>query len=317
MKTKFTERFGVELPIVQGGLAHLAFSELCIAVSEAGGLGQLTAATMPSPEFLREEIRRVRAATDKPFAVNFSLGRTSLDEFIKVTIEEGVECISVTGGNPQPLFEAFDGTPVKKIVLVAGVRQAQKAEELGADAVIAVGFEGGGHIGRDDIGTMVLVPRVAESVSIPVLAAGGISDGRGLAAALALGADGIEMGTRFVATQECRAHPAYKEALLAANETSTVVIERSIGRPGRALRNRWTEDILAAEDRGAGIEELLPLISGKANRRAGLEGDMDQGFVWAGQGVGLIKNIPTVKELLDEIVADAKKALDRARSMME
>lgn len=312
MKTKFTERFEVELPIVQGGLAHLAFSELCIAVSEAGGLGQLTAATMPSADYLREEIRRVRAATDKPFAVNFALGRRSLDDLIRVTIEEKVECISVTGGNPKDLFDAFDGVPVKKIVLVAGVRQAQKAEALGADAVIAVGFEGGGHIGRDDIGTLVLVPRVAESVNIPVLAAGGIADGRGLAAALALGADGIEMGTRFVATQECRAHPAYKQALVQADETSTVVIERTLGRPGRAIANEWTDKILAAEARGAGIDELLPLISGEANRRAGIEGNMEQGFVWAGQGVGLIRHIPTVKELLDEIVADARKYLNAA-----
>ena len=317
MRTRFTERFDVELPIVQGGLAHLAFSELCIAVSAAGGLGQLTAATMPSPEALREEIRKVRAATDRPFAVNFALGRTRLDDLIRVTIEERVEYISVTGGNPAPLFAAFEGVPVRKLVLVAGVRQAQKAEALGADAVIAVGFEGGGHIGRDDLGTMVLVPRVVESVSIPVLASGGIADGRGLAAALALGADGIEMGTRFVATQECRAHPAYKQALVDADETSTVVIERSLGRPGRALRNAWTDAILAAEAQGATAEELLPLISGQANRRSAVEGQLDEGFVWASQGIGLIRDVPTVRELLERMVAEARQALAKAARALE
>lgn len=317
MKTRFTERFGVQLPIVQGGLAHLAFSELCIAVCKAGGLGQLTAATMPSADFLREEIRRVREATDGLFAINFALGRRRLDDFVRVAIQEKIECITITGGNPQPLFDAFADHPVLKIVLVAGVRQAQKAEALGADAVIAVGFEGGGHIGRDDIGTMVLVPRVVDSVNIPVLAAGGIVDGRGLAAALLLGADGIEMGTRFVATQECRAHPSYKEAMLVADETSTTVIKRSIGQPARALRNQWTDDILAAEARGATSEELLPLISGQATYRAAVEGRMAEGFVWAGQGVGLINDIPTVAEMIRNIVADARKALAEAQKVFD
>lgn len=317
MRTRFTERFGVELPIVQGGLAYLAHSELCAAVSKAGGLGQLTAATMGSPEVLREEIRKVRAMTDRPFAVNFAIGHRDLSDFIRVTIEERVEIISVTGGNPEPLFAAFRGHPVLKMVLVAGVRQAQKAEALGADAVIAVGFEGGGHIGRDDIGTMVLVPRVVESVNIPVLASGGIVDGRGLAAALALGADGVEMGTRFVATAECRAHPAYKQALIDAKESDTVVIERSLGRPGRALRNAWTEKILEAEARGATLEELLPMISGQANTRAALEGRLEEGFVWAGQGVGLIRDIPSVEELLRRMVEEAAAALRRSIERLE
>ncbi|EKP95224.1 2-nitropropane dioxygenase-like enzyme [Thermaerobacter subterraneus DSM 13965] len=317
MRTRFTERFGVELPIVQGGLAYLARSELCAAVSAAGGLGQLTAATMESPEVLRQEIRRVRERTDRPFGVNFAIGHRDLSEFVRVTIEEQVPVISVTGGNPEPLFKAFEGHPVLKMVLVAGVRQAQKAEALGADAVIAVGVEGGGHIGRDDIGTLVLVRRVVESVQIPVLASGGIVDGRGLAAALVLGADGIEMGTRFVATVECPAHPAYKQALVEARETDTVVIERSLGRPGRVLRGPWPERILEAEARGAGLDELLPLISGKANTRAALEGKLDEGFVWAGQGVGLIRDIPTVAELLRRMVDEAAAALREAGERLQ
>ncbi|MDD1516244.1 NAD(P)H-dependent flavin oxidoreductase, partial [Priestia megaterium] len=217
MKTRITEIFGIQYPIVQGGLAYLAYAELASAVSNAGGLGQITAATLGTQEKLREEIRRVRTMTDKPFGVNFAIARHDgkYKDLLEVAIEEKVPAISITGGNPQPVFERIKGENIKTLVLVSGVRQAQKAEELGADAVMAVGQEGGGHLGRDDIGTMVLIPRVVESVSIPVLASGGIGDGRGLLAAFALGAEGIEMGTRFIATQECvHANSVYKEALV-------------------------------------------------------------------------------------------------------
>ena len=319
MKTRVTELLNIELPIVQGGLAHLAYSELAAAVSNAGGLGQVTALTLPSPDALREEIRKIRSLTDKPFGVNFAIGQhnRSYADYLEVAIEEKVPAVSITGGNPKPLLERLAGTGIITMVLVASVRQAQKAEELGAHIVMAVGNEGGGHLGRDEIGTMVLVPRVAESVRIPVLASGGIVDGRGLAAALALGADGVEMGTRFVATAECRAHPAYKQALVEAKESDTVVIERSLGRPGRALRNSWTEKILQAEARGATLEELLPMISGQANTRAALEGRLEEGFVWAGQGVGLIRDIPTVEELLRRMVEEAAAALRRSLEHLE
>ncbi|MDD1516245.1 NAD(P)H-dependent flavin oxidoreductase, partial [Priestia megaterium] len=217
MKTRITEIFGIQYPIVQGGLAYLAYAELASAVSNAGGLGQITAATLGTPEKLREEIRKVRTMTDKPFAVNFAIARHDgkYKDLLEVAIEEKVPAISITGGNPQPVFERIRGEDIKTLVLVSGVRQAQKAEELGADAIMAVGQEGGGHLGRDDIGTMVLIPRVVDSVSIPVLASGGIGDGRGLLAAFSLGAEGIEMGTRFIATQECvHANSVYKEALV-------------------------------------------------------------------------------------------------------
>ena len=193
------------------------------------------------------------------------------------------------------------------MVLVAAPRQAQKAESLGVDAVIAVGYEGGGHIGRDDIGTIVLVPRIVDSVRIPVLASGGIGDARGLAAALALGAEGIEMGTRFVATRECAAHPAYKQALVDARETDTAIIERTIGRPGRVLKGPWPEKILAMEAEGATIETLLPYISGEVNRRGARDGDLENSFVWSGQVAGLIDDVPPVAELIERIVRGAEE----------
>lgn len=314
MRTRLTGRFGIEKPIIQGGLAHLAFAGLAAAVCRAGGLGQITAASLCDGEALRQEIRLLRSLTDRPYAVNFALGHRDLSPYLDIALEEGAPIISVTGGNPEPLFKQADASGVKvaKIVLVAGVRQAQKAEGLGADAVVAVGFEGGGHIGRDDIGSMVLIPLVVDSVAIPVVASGGIAGGRGLAAALALGAEGIEMGTRFVATQECIAHANYKRALLAGKETDTVIIERTLGRPGRALRNAMAQHILEAEAAGRPLADILPLISGAANKRAAIDGDMADGFVWAGQAMGLIDDIPTVAALLARTIGDAEEAIAQA-----
>jgi len=313
MRTRVTEIFGIRYPIVQGGLAHLAFAELCAAVSNAGGLGQISAATIPGgPDGLRAEIRKVRQLTDRPFAVNVAISahRDSM-ALVEAALAEDVGIMSFTAGNPEPYLRRLEGTGVKTLVLVASVRQAQKVEQLGGTAVIAVGYEGGGHLGRDDVGTMVLVPRILESVSIPVLASGGIGDGRGLAAALAMGADGIEMGTRFVATAECIAHPNYKQALVAARETDTLIIERSLGTPGRVLAGPAAERILALEQAGA-RDELIRAISGAENRRAAIDGDMEGGWVWAGQVAGLIHDIPSVQDLLDRIVGDAARRLRAA-----
>ncbi len=311
-KTRVTDLLGIEYPIIQGGLASLSLAELAAAVSNAGGLGQIVAAYFhDDPDGLRAEIAKVRRLTDKPFAVNVAMGRAPLLHLLDVVLEEGVPVVSFTGGDPTPYFERAQGVELKKLVLVAGTRQAQKAERLGADAVMAVGFEGGGHIGRDDVGTMVLVPRVVDSVSIPVIASGGLGDGRGLVAALALGAEGIEMGTRFVATQECRAHPNYKKALVEAREMDTVIIKRTIRQPARALRGPFADRILAAEAEGVGMEGLLPLIKGERNRRAAVQGELDEGYAWAGQVVGLIDDVPTVAELMARIVAQAREVAAR------
>ncbi|MCL4352095.1 MAG: nitronate monooxygenase family protein, partial [Firmicutes bacterium] len=217
--------------------------------------------------------------------------------------------ISLTGGNPAPYVDRVKKRGAKLLVLVAGVRAAQKAESLGADVVIAVGQEGGGHIGRDDVGTMVLTPRVVDSVKIPVVASGGIADGRGLVAALALGASGIEMGTRFVATVESPAHAKYKAALVSESEQNTRIIERPLGRPGRVLPSSYVEQLLIDEKSGLSPDQLLARVVGDVNRNAAIGGDLDRGFVWGGQAVGLIQDIPTVQELVSTMVAEAQAVL--------
>lgn len=307
-KTRVTELLGTRLPIVQGGLAYLAYAELAAAVSNAGGLGQITAMSLSSPELLKEEIRKVRQLTDKPFGVNFAIGDhgRSFSHMLQAAIEENVPVISMTGGNPTPIFEQLEGTSIKKLVLVAARKQALKAEKLGADAVMVVGHEGGGHLGRDDIGTMVLIPQVVDAVSIPVIASGGIGDGRGWMAAHALGAEGIEMGTRFIATKECvHASSVYKEALINSSESDTVIIKRSIGAPARTLQNSWTDKILEIEAADPSYEALKTYISGEANKKYIYEGKTDEGFGWAGQVAGLIKDVPSVHELLDRMTAEA------------
>lgn len=314
MKTRVTELLKIKYPVVQGGLAYLAYADLAAAVSNAGGLGQITAMSLPSEAALREEIRKVKSMTDQPFGVNFAIGQynRSYEGMVDVALEEGVKVVSVTGGNPEPLIRRLDGHDVKKLVLVASVRQAQKAEAIGADAVMAVGQEGGGHLGRDDIGTLVLIPRVVDSVKIPVLASGGIGDGRGILAALALGAEGVEMGTRFIATQECvHAHPAYKEAILKSTEQDTAVIKRTLGAPARVIRTEGSDQILQLEKEGAGYEQLKPLISGENNRTFIYEGNAQKGFGWAGQVIGLIEDIPHVQELFDRMFQEVENTYAR------
>lgn len=311
MKTRLTELLGIRYPIIQGGLSYLAYAELAAAVSKAGGLGQITATFVGEAGWLREEIAKVRRLTDRPFAVNFALGRRFSPELVEVALGERVPAVSVTGGNPEPVLSRLKGSGIKTLVLVAGVRQALKAESLGADVIVAVGTEGGGHIGRDDVTTMVLVPRVVSAVRVPVVASGGIADGRGLAAALAMGAEGVEMGTRFVATKECVAHEQYKKALVAATEADTIVIERSIGRPARVLKNPYAEYVLAKENEGIPAEELVPLVRGEFNRAAAIEGRVDEGLAWAGQSTGLIEDVPSVAELIERTVAEARLASER------
>lgn len=308
-ETRVTKTFGIQYPIIQGGLAYLAYSDLAAAVSNAGGLGQITAMSLESPEELREEIRKVRNQTTKPFGVNFAIGQHGrpFSHMLEVAIEENVPVVSMTGGNPTPLFDQLKGTEIKKLVLVAARRQAEKAEELGADAVMVVGQEGGGHLGKDDTGTFVLIPQVVDSVSIPVIASGGIGDGRGLMAALSLGAEGIEMGTRFIATKECvHANMVYKEALVNGTENDTVVIKRSIGMPARVIANTWTTKIGELEKKDGGYEVLKEYISGVANKRYIHEGKVDEGFAWAGQVMGLIHDIPSVEELFKRMISEAE-----------
>ncbi|MFL1461420.1 NAD(P)H-dependent flavin oxidoreductase [Roseococcus sp. DSY-14] len=312
IRTRVTEMLGLDWPIVQGGLARVAGPALCAAVSAAGALGQLSTVGLDAAA-LRAAIRQVRAATPRPFGVNFPLGRTDVTPLLEVALEEGVAVIALTAGNPAPWIRRINGA-ARTLVLIAGPELARKAEGAGADLVATVGFEGGGHIGRGEETTLVMVPRVVRAVSIPVLASGGIADGHGLAAALALGAEGVEMGTRFVATQEAQAHDAYKRALLEAAPEDTMLIKRSIGQPGRVLRSPHAEAIVAAEARQniaaeAAGGELLPLIAGEANARGVEAGALDEAYVWAGQCVGLISDLPPAGAVVRRMGEEARSIL--------
>lgn len=308
--TRITELLDIKYPIIQGGLAYLGYSDLAAAVSNAGGLGQITAMSLPDANALRQEILRTQQLTDKPFGVNFAIGMhgTAYIDRVEVAIEEQVSVVTITGGNPTEILKILEPTDIHTLVLVSSRRQAQKAEQLGASAVIVVGQEGGGHLGRDDVGTMVLVPQVVDAVSIPVVASGGIGDGRGWMAASALGAEGIEMGTRFIATQECvRASSSYKKALIESSESDTVVIKRSIHSPARVLRSEYAERILEIERVSPTYEALKDFISGEANKRWICDGNKVEGFGWAGQVTGMIHDIPTVSELMDRMIKEAER----------
>lgn len=308
--TRLTELLQIKYPIIQGGLGYLAYADLAAAVSNAGGLGQITAMSLPSVDALRQEIRRARALTDKPIGVNFAIGLHGVgyEDRVQVVIEEQIPAVTITGGNPATILEILQPTDIQSMVLVSSRRQAQKAEQLGASAVIVVGQEGGGHIGRDDVGTMVLVPQVVDAVDIPVVASGGIGDGRGWMAAQALGAEGIEMGTRFIATKECvDASASYKRALIESSESDTTVIKRSIHSPGRVLRNEYVDKILEIESISPTYDALKHYVSGEANKRWIYDDIKEEGFGWAGQVTGMIHDIPTVSELIERMVNDATR----------
>ncbi|MBX6377937.1 MAG: nitronate monooxygenase, partial [Clostridia bacterium] len=289
--------------------------ELAAAVSEAGGLGIITSATQPTAEDLRREIRRVRELTQKPFAVNINLFPSSRpvpnEAYIDVLLEEGVRIVETSGRSPEPYMKILKDNGVIVIHKVPGVRYARTAERLGCDAVAVVGFETGGHPGMEDIGTFVLVPATVDAVSVPVIAGGGIADGRGFLAALALGAEGVVMGTRFMAVQESIVHPNVKEWMVRATEMDTTIVQRSIGSPSRVAKNSVAAAVLEKEARGASLEELLPLITGQRTVQVYLEGDVEGGIWSCGQAVGLVRDVPTAGELVRRIVAEASAILDR------
>lgn len=315
LETRVTRMLGVRYPIVQGGLARIAGAELAAAVSEAGGIGQISTVGLEGPDALRAEIRKARALTRAPFGVNFPLGRGDVSAMLEAALEEGVSLIAFTAGNPAPWIRRCEGSGARVLVLTSGPEMARKAEGGGADMVATVGYEGGGHLGRGEETTLVMVPRVVDAVRIPVLASGGIADGRGLLAALAMGAEGVEMGTRFVATLEARAHEAYKRALCAATPADTMVIKRSLGTPGRVLQSPFAQHVAALEAAGAAAEEILPLVAGSVNCLAAQEGHLDQGYAWAGQSVGLIAEVEPAGEVVRRTAQQALAYLGRLRGM--
>ena len=309
-KTRITEMFGIEYPIIQGALMWLSRAELVAAVSNAGGLGILAALTFPTTQELREEIKKTKSLTDKPFAVNITLLPTirqrSLEEYIEAAIEEGVGIIETAGRNPRQYMRQLREGGVKVMHKVASVKAVKTAERVGVDAVTIVGFEEGGNPGMDDVTSSVIIPIAVDSVSIPVIAAGGIGDARGFVAALALGAEGVLMGTRFMMSQECPLHPEIKQRLLEATEKDTLLIMRSINNPERVVTTNFARSVLEMEEKGTSLEELLPMIDGLRQKKALDKGDADEAMIPCGQIVGLIHDIPTVKEIIEGMVNEAK-----------
>ena len=299
---------GTELPIIQGGMANIATGEFAAACSNAGALGLIGAGGMRSGEELRGHIRRCRALTDKPFGVNLMLMNPAADEQAKVVIEEGVRVVTTGAGNPGKYIPAFKAAGIRVIPVVAAVAFAQRFVRAGADAVIAEGTESGGHVG--EMTTMALVPQVADAVDVPVIAAGGIGDGRQFAAALSLGACGVQVGTCLLASEECPIHARYKEALLRARDSDTTVTGRSVGGPVRVLKNKMARQYLALEQQGASLEELEKLTLGGL-RRAVFDGDVETGSVMTGQVAGMLHEIRPVREILTQLYADGLAALER------
>lgn len=308
-KTRITEMFGIKYPIIQGALLWLSRAELVAAVSNAGGLGILSALTLPTAEELREEIKKTRSLTDKPFAVNITLLPTiqavDYQRHIDVALEGGVKIIETAGRSPEPYMKQLKEAKVKVMHKVARVKDAKSAERLGVDAVTIVGFEAAGHPGMDEVTSLVLVPITVDAVKIPVIVGGGIGDGRGFAAALALGAEGVLMGTRFMASKECPINPKIAQWMVNAKETDTLMIERSIKNTARVMKTEFSQRVLELEEKGATLEELLPFISGDRSRESYISGDVNDGVIACGQVVGLIHELPSVKEIIDGIINEA------------
>ncbi|MCR1840733.1 enoyl-[acyl-carrier-protein] reductase FabK [Murimonas intestini] len=305
MDTRVTKLLGIEYPIIQGGMAWVAEHNLAAAVSNAGGFGLIGAASAPA-EVVRDEIRKAKELTDKPFGVNIMLLSPHADEVARVVAEEGVKAVTTGAGNPEKYMELWKNAGIKVIPVVASVALARRMERYGADAVVAEGMESGGHIGSQT--TMTLVPQVADAVDIPVIAAGGIGDGRGFAAAMMLGAEAVQMGTRFVVASESIVHGNYKERVIKAKDIDSEVTGMSTGHPVRSLRNKMTREYIKLEQSGASFEELEYLTLGSL-RNAVMEGDVVNGTVMAGQIAGLVKKEQTCREMIEEIMHEAEVLL--------
>lgn len=305
MKTELTDLLGIRIPVIQGGMAWVAEHTLAAAVSDAGGLGIIAAANAPV-EYVRSEIRKAKEQTGRPFGVNIMLLSPYAADIARLVVEEAVPVVTTGAGNPGSYMQQWKEAGIKVMPVVASVALAKLMQRAGADAVIAEGCESGGHIGETT--TMALVPQVADAVSIPVVAAGGIGDGRGMAAAMVLGASGVQMGTRFLVARECQIHPNYKERVLKAKDIDTAVTGRSTGHPVRQLRNKMTRQYLKLEQEGRSFKELEEMTIGSL-RRAVVEGDADYGSMMSGQIAGLVKREQTCREILEELETQTQELL--------
>jgi len=314
-KTRFTEMFGVQYPIVQGGMQWVGRAELTSAVANAGALGFLTALTQPTPEDLVKEIARCRGMTDKPFGVNLTILPTLVPrpygEYIDAIISSGVKIVETAGNNPKPFLPKFKEAGIKVIHKCTSVRHGVSAEKTGVDAISMDGFECAGHPGEDDIPNLVLLPAAADVISIPMVASGGFADGRGLVAALALGCEGINMGTRFMATKEAPIHQKVKEQIVAASERDTALIFRTMRNTSRVFGNSIAKKAIEMEREGKTIQEIGPIVAGAKGRVVYETGDMEHGIWSAGTCMGLINDIPSCKELIDRIMREAREIVSR------
>ncbi|MDE6209809.1 MAG: enoyl-[acyl-carrier-protein] reductase FabK [Lachnospiraceae bacterium] len=308
MKTEITKLLGIEYPIIQGGMAWVAEYHLAAAVSNAGGLGLIGAASAPA-EWVREQVREAKKLTDKPFGVNIMLMSPYADEVAKVIVEENVQVVTTGAGSPEKYMEMWKNAGVKVIPVVASVALAKRMERCGADALVAEGCEAGGHIGENT--TMVLVPQIVDAVDVPVIAAGGVADGRGIAAAFMLGAKGVQMGTHFVVTDECQVHENYKDKIIKSKDIDSRVTGRSTGHPVRAIRNDMTKKYIELENSGASFEELEQLTLGSL-RKAVVDGDVVNGSVMAGQSAAMVKEKMSCKTLIDKLVKETDELIKGA-----
>jgi nitronate monooxygenase len=321
IKTRFTEAFGIEHPIVQGGMQWVGYAEMVAPVANAGGLGFLTALTQPTPEDLAKEIARTREMTDKPFGVNLTIlpaiKPPPYAEYRQAIIEGGVKIVETAGYKPQEHIDHFKQHGIKVIHKCTAVRHALSAERMGADAISIDGFECAGHPGEDDIPGLILIPAAANKVKVPMLASGGFADGRGLVAALALGADGINMGTRFCVTKEAPINEAFKRQMVENDERMTNLIFRTLHNTARVMKNAVSDEVVEIERKGgAKFEDVVHLVAGARGRQAMAEGNTDGGIWSAGMVQGLIDDIPTVKELIDGIIAEANEIINARLASM-
>lgn len=320
MKTRITELLGIRYPIIQGGMQWVGRAEMAAAVSNAGGLGLLTALTQPTPDDLRAEIAHTRTLTDKPFGVNLTIlpavKPPPYAEYVQAILDSGIKIVETAGNSPRDFIDQFKAHGVKVVHKCTTVRHALSAERNGVDAVSIDGFECAGHPGEDDVPGLVLIPIAARALTVPIIASGGIADGRGMAAALALGAEGVNMGSRFCVTQEAPIHDNIKQALVAASERDTKLMFRTMRNTARVFKNAVSEEVVAMENRPGGcqFEDLRPLVMGARGRAALEAGEVHGGVVSAGLCIGLIDDVPTCAELLERMVRECREHLDRARA---
>lgn len=309
IKNRITDLLKIDYPIIQAGMVWVSGWKLASAVSNNGGLGLIGAGSM-KPELLREHIQKCRAATSKSFGVNLPLLRGDANELLNVIIEEGVKIVFTSAGHPGKFIEQLKKNEIKVIHVVSNVKQALKAESVGCDAVVGEGVEAGGHNGVDELTTFCLIPMLVDNVNIPVIAAGGIVNGSGIAAALALGAEAVQIGTRFAATIESSAHDNYKRKIIESNDTSTTLVLKKIGM-ARIIKNKWSEIVIKAESGGADETELKKLLGEKRERLGIFEGDENEGMMEVGQGVGLIKEILSVESLMKKLIQEYDETIKR------